>query len=412
VTHRQLELVLHHYYNTYNKDKDGKIALFVWGTFGIGKSESTYKVAKDISDKKGKQFVVWGRITRAEKEEVLKNPGKYFVMIDIRLSEYTADDIKGLPVFADGKDTIEFRSPMWAKLLEKKLNELKEDGGAEVLNNNESDGILFFDEINLAVPLVVSSCYKIIYDRIINDSKISSNWLVIGCGNMSSDRAYTHDMSPPLRDRGGEVELVLDTNAWTTDWAIKNNIRQQIIGYINWKRGDVLRRVDFDDNQKFTTPRGWERVNNLIKGIEWGKNRDNMNFYEWLDLIIATAIGESVATEFVAYCKIQELINLDELIKHPQMIKEVKGKKVEGLRDDDDSIIYFIATAVGEQYKDKTIPFTKVVEVSKVLDEMNMVEEVAYMWKLSSAYTKRFKEDFVNGVDIKMAEKYGRFIID
>jgi hypothetical protein len=137
-----------------------------------------------------------------------------------------------------------------------------------------------------------------------------------------------------------------------------------------------------------------------------------MNFYEWLDLIIATAIGEAVATEFVAYCKIQELINLDELIKHPQMIKEVKGKKVEGLRDDDDSIIYFIATAVGEQYKDKTIPFTKVVEVSKVLDEMNMVEEVAYMWKLSSAYTKRFKEDFVKGVDIKMAEKYGRFIID
>ena len=63
------------------------------------------------------------KLTREEKQEVLKNPGKYFVMIDIRLSEYTADDIKGLPVFADGKDTIEFRSPMWSKLLEKKLNE-------------------------------------------------------------------------------------------------------------------------------------------------------------------------------------------------------------------------------------------------------------------------------------------------
>jgi hypothetical protein len=412
VTHKQLEVILNHYYNSYNKKKEGKEALFIWGTFGIGKSESTYKVARNLAKQKNKQFIVWGRITREEKQEVLKNPTKYFVLIDIRLSEYTADDIKGLPVFADNNRSIDFKSPMWALLLEKKMGDLKEDGGIEVLNNSESDGVLFFDEINLAVPLVVSSCYKIIYDRIINDSKISGNWLVIGCGNMSSDRAYTHDMSPPLRDRGGEVELVLDTNAWTTDWATSNGIRSQIIGYVNWKRGDVLRRVDFDDNQKFTTPRGWERVNNLMTGVEWGKNKEGLPFYEWLDLITGTAIGEAVATEFVAYCKIQELFNMEDLIKTPQKIKELRSKKVEGLRDGDDSIIYFIATAVGEQYKDKAIPFSKVIEVSRVLDEMNMVEEVAYMWKLSSAYTKKFKEDFVKNVDIKMAEKYGRFIID
>jgi hypothetical protein len=373
VTHSQLSELLDVYYTT-------KEPLFVWGTFGIGKSYKVKEKAKEVAAKKGKIFIEWIKTTREEKQEVFNNPGKYFVLIDIRLSEYDSSDIKGLPIFKDDKLSIEFKVPFWALLLEKL----------------ESDGILLFDEVNLAPPLVVSSCYKIIYDRVINESKINNNWLIIGCGNVSGDRAYTHEVSPPLRDRGGEVELVLDSGEWT-NWATQNGMRAEIIGFNVWKNS--LRHVDFEDEQKFTTPRGWERANRLMVNHEFNKKT-----YDKLKMIVASAIGEGIATEFVAYCKIQELIDLEALIKDPTKIKHE-------LKDRDISVKYFVTTAVAEKYKDKKIDFKKVVEVSKEFDALGEIELVAYMWNLCSKYSKKFVDDFVKTVDTPLCQKYAKYIM-
>ena len=165
VTHKELNVLIEHYYKT-------KEPLFIWGTFGIGKSRVMREVAIDKAKEKGKEFVEWNKTNPDKKQEVFNNPEKYFVFIDIRLSEYDSSDIKGLPDFQSDKKSIDFRVPFWALLLEKP----------------ESDGILFFDEINLATPLVISSCYKIIYDRVVNDGKINDNWLIVGCGNKQEDR--------------------------------------------------------------------------------------------------------------------------------------------------------------------------------------------------------------------------------
>ena len=135
-------------------------------------------------------------LTKEEKQKVYEYCEKYFVLIDIRLSEFDSSDVKGLPDFRQDKESIEWKVPFWAKLLEKE----------------NSDGILFLDEFNLGTPLVMSSFYKVLYDRVVNDSKISDNFLIIGAGNREQDRAYTHSIPSPLRDRGGEVELIASRN--------------------------------------------------------------------------------------------------------------------------------------------------------------------------------------------------------
>ena len=359
-----------------------KLAFFLWGTFGIGKSQSIRETAKDLAKDRTREFVEWNKLTAEKKQNLYDNPEKYFVLIDIRLSENDSSDIKGLPDFRsnngdkDKKDYVKWRSPLFAKFLARE----------------GSDGIVLFDEINLATPIVMSSCYKIIYDRIINDEKVTDNWLIVGCGNLDSDRAFTHTLPAPLKDRGGEVELEKPNNEdWTSDFAIPNNFDSRIIGFVNFKPS-VLYKVDFNDNQKFTTPRSWERVNTLIKDVK---------DYKVLDLICKSAIGEGIANEFVAFCKIQEKLKLEDVIKNPKKIKDIKEVSVK----------YFLVSALAERYKDKKIKFDTIMESSKVLDEVGNAEFVALLWRLCSSYTQQFKKDFLLSKDSKFIEKYGKYII-
>jgi len=378
VNHEEMSNLINEYYNK-------KLALFVWGTFGIGKSHGILQTSKKLAVERGREFIEWNKISKEKKQEVYEYPEKYFVLIDIRLSEYDSSDIKGLPDFrSNGKDNsnefIEWKSPFFAKLLAK----------------DRSDGICLFDEINLSTPLVMASCYKIIYDRIINDEKVSDNWLIVGCGNLDSDRAFTHTLPSPLKDRGGEVELSIpNVEDWTTNFAIPNKIDSRIIGYLNFKVSS-LNKVDFEDNQKFVTPRGWERVDTLIKDVKG---------YKDLDLVCKSAIGEGIASEFISFCKIQEKMKLEDVIKNPKKIKDIK----------DISVRYFLVSVLAERYDSKKVDFGKIMEVSEVLDENKNAEFVALLWRLCSSYTeksKRFKADFLSDTKYdKFKEKYFKFII-
>ena len=371
VNHKELGNLVRHYYKT-------KESLFSWGTFGIGKSRTIKDEAELIAKEKSKTFVDWNKTDPKQKQEIFNSPEKYFCLIDIRLSEYDSSDIKGLPDFqSSDKKSIEFRVPFWALLLE----------------NPKSDGILLFDEINLATPLVMSSCYKIIYDRVINDGKINDNWLIIGCGNKQEDRANTQDVAPPLLDRGGEVELVVPSiDAWT-EWAAKNDIDTRIIGFLNFKSSNLF-VVDFNDTQKYTTSRGWERVSRLIKGE---------NELETIELVSSSAISEGISKEFLAFCKLNSKIDLNRIIEHPEEIAEIK----------DIGIKFFITTSIADKYKDSKIKFDRIMETSKVLDKTGNPELVAYLWKLSSVMSAKFKKDWMGtkGSDEKLIEKYGKYIV-
>jgi hypothetical protein len=373
VNHKELTTLVGHYYKT-------KEPLFVWGTFGIGKSRVMRQVAQDTAKEKDKIFIEWNKTTPEQKQEVFATPEKYFCFIDIRLSEYDSSDIKGLPDFQSGdKKSIEFRVPFWALLLE----------------NPKSDGILFFDEINLATPLVISSCYKIIYDRVVNDGKINENWLIVGCGNKQEDRANTCDIAPPLRDRGGEVELIVPSIDDWTEWATKNDVDMRIIGFLNFKSSNLF-KVDFDDEQKFTTSRGWERVSKLIKSID-------INNLSMLDLVTSSAISEGISKEFLAYCKLSTQIDMNKLIENPELMANIT----------DIGVRFFVTTSIADRYKDQKIKFDKVMEVSKVLDKNASPELVAYLWKLSSGMSKQFRKDWMGtkGTDEKLIEKYGKYIL-
>jgi len=372
ITHKQLNQLIKVYYDKKNID-NRKNALMIYGTFGVGKSAIVRESAIEIGTKEGREFCEWNKMTETERTKVFENPEKYFCLIDIRLSEFDSSDIKGLPDY-HGKDSIVWKCPKWAKFLELE----------------KSNGILFFDEINLAPPLVISSTYKIIYDRVINESKINDDWLILGCGNKDEDRAFTHELASPVRDRGGEVELICPSAESWTNWALEHEIDSRIIGFVNFKPS-VLHSVNFEDNQKFTTERGWARVNSLINGIE---------DYNDLDLICSSAISEGIAREFSAFCKIKEQINLEEIIKTPSKLKSIKEIDMK----------YFIITALSERYKAKKIDFKNIMAISEELDKLKNCEFVALFWRLCMRINpKKFKTEIINSKS-QIITKYTKYI--
>ena len=211
---------------------------------------------------------------------------------------------------------------------------------------------------------------------------------------MASDRAFTHDIAPPLRDRCCEVELeVPSAEDWTNDFAIPNRIDGRIIGFLNFEPSN-LHKVDFKDNQKFVTPRGYERLNTLIKGI---KIKD----YKTMNLVCQSAIGEGTATKFVAFCKISEKLNIEDYIKHPEKIEKIKEKDV----------LYFLISALSERYGNKKVTFDTIIKVSKVMEKNKNQEYVALMWRLCLSYNpETFKKEFLNSKDTALIERFGRLI--
>lgn len=373
VNHRELNELIKEYYKH-------KISLLIYGRFGIGKSFVVKDTSKEIAKQNKREFVNWNLLTEKEKEDIFENPKKYFVLIDIRLSEYDSTDIKGLPIFKDDNKAIEFKIPYWALLLEKE----------------DSDGVLFFDEISLAPPLVQSSVYKIVYDRCVNESRISKNWLILGASNLDEDRAYTHTLASPLKDRAGEVELQKAKPKDFIEYMIERKIDSRIIGYLNFKSVNMW-KVDFDDNQKYTTNRGWcERVNPLIKDIKEDLSR--------LRLIVSSAIGEGVASEFVAFCKIKDKVKIEQIIKKPEKLKDFN-------KPEDLGIKYFIVTALADWYREDKAKFKDIMNIAEVIDTIqNGAEFNALLLRLCLTYKPEFEQEFVKGDTIKFSNKYLKYL--
>jgi len=277
---------------------NAKVPLFIYGGFGVGKSTIVKAEAKAIADAKKKEFVVWNSVDKEKKDLIIKNPSKYFVLIDERLSQYEPSDLKGLPKFNDDSNHIEWKIPLWLLFL----------------TDKEADGILFFDEMNLAVPSVLASCYQLFHDREINEQKLSDNILIIGAGNRTTDRANTYDVPLPLKDRKSEFELIVDIDEWFT-WALESGLDSDIISFLNF-RNDYLLKVENDRESKPITPRGWERTNTLIKSV----GKKDLGF---LKVVIAGSIGSGVASEFIAFMKLQTKVDLDGLLKNPKQIREI-----------------------------------------------------------------------------------------
>jgi len=262
ITHNELKEVVNHAY-------DKKVPLFIWGAMGIGKSS----VIRDLS-----------------KERNLK-------CVDVRISQLEPADLRGLPSVDNG--VTKWLTPNWLP------------------KDKDSKGILFFDELNLAVPSIQASCYQLILDRKLGDYELPEGWVIVSAGNRVEDRANVFEMSSPLANRFIHVELgVPSVESWT-DWALQNGIDSRIISFLHFKQSRLFGFDSKNKDKAFGTPRTWDYCSSLIKGMDYDKSKVLLN------TLVASSVGEGTAIEMLAFLKLQRKVNAEDILKNPKKINDI-----------------------------------------------------------------------------------------
>jgi len=352
-----------------------KIPLFIYGSYGIGKSELVKTTAKEIAKKKNKELVFWDELNEKEKQMVEKNPKSFFVLIDQRLSNADPTDVKGIPNFND-----ETKREHLNWVIDRYL---------KFMTNPDADGIMFFDEMNQAPPSVLNGFFKIFHDRKVNDEKLNDNVSMIACGNLLEDKAHIHDLPNPLRDRMSEVELVFNSDDWY-EWAMKNNIDTRLIVFLKFKPSYLNQKVK-DRNMKDSTPRGIAQTSILIKDVK----------DEETTPLVSARLGEAFGREMSSFLKLNKKLNISDLMRNPKKVQEINETDLK----------FSVVSGVVEHYKkDKK----KTIEACSQIAEYMQVEFAVLLLKLMKATNESFfKQNIIKTKNWnKLATEFGKYLLD
>ncbi len=304
VDHKGLSQLIEVYY-------EKKLSLFVWGTTGIGKSREVRRTAQRIARKHGWEY--------SENIRDINNESK-FLVIDVRLSQLDPSDLRGIPVW--DKET---RSTVWLP--------------PESLPR-KGQGIIFFDEMNLAPPLVQASAYQMILDRRLGTYIVPDGYMLIGAGNRLEDRANVFEMAAPLKNRFGHCQLRIPTVEEWTDWAARNDIDVRIVGFLNFKRTNLFTFNPKIKEAAFATPRSWEACSKLIKDIPSKKLGLIKN-------LAATQVGVGVASELAQFIRVKDRLKpVEYYLKAPEKAELPSEEKGEL------DLLWALVTSIVEYYRD------------------------------------------------------------
>jgi galactitol-specific phosphotransferase system IIB component len=265
-----------------------KTSVLLLGAPGVGKSTVVREVAEKFAEAHGLQFIHY---TDDVANEILANPEKYFVFVDLRLTEIEAADLSGIPRDIDGAVT--YKPLLWARVLSK------------------AKGVLFLDELtNESDPNKLAAAYKIILDRAAGFIKFSDGVFIVAAGNSPEHSAVANQLPAPLINR----LLVLEVSAPSIDewrqWMMEHygdqwDVRTYAFLKAFEAENYLLRPPEDPETlRNYPTPRSWTKLALMLK-----RGFDDPE-------IINGLIGPEVGTRFRAF--INTNVNVDDLIKNPE----------------------------------------------------------------------------------------------
>ena len=241
-------------------------SVFVHGSPGIGKSDAVKQIGVDT-----------GR-----------------PVIDVRMSLLNPVDLRGVPYVDAASSITRWMTPAFLPRVGTPLE----------------NAILFLDEMNAAPPAVQAAAYQLVLDRKVGEYTLPDGVDVIAAGNLGTDRAIVYEMSSALRNRFCHFEVVPDLDEWK-DWAAKNGIRSEVISYLNYKSDKLFWFDPKVHIRQFPTPRSWSFVSRML---------DNVKSIRGITPLIASALGDAVATEFAGFLKVaSSLPNAEDIILRGEM---------------------------------------------------------------------------------------------
>ncbi len=257
-----------------------KKSIILIGDYGIGKSRIVYEFAKEKAKELNKELVIWHELNEHEKMRLINsNLDNYFILVDIKLQSIgDPSKIMGIPIIINGEheQKIVWEPPLFIK----------------VLCKENAYGILFLDEINMALPSLQSLAFEIFLQRKIGEWKLSDNILIVGAGNTLETNIAANPIPKPLLNRVLLINnLDIDVDEWI-EWAFRNNIDNRIIAFVSLFK--ELKKDSDEELEQSTRPRSYELLSDLIKDV------DDIEFIENVSYAL---LHKSTASKFISFIK-------------------------------------------------------------------------------------------------------------
>lgn len=326
-------------------------SLMIWGSPGIGKSAIARQYADENyplrKDNEARLNFLLQQIAEAEGDEKKALEREYASLdaklidqetnfIDFRLSQIEPTDLRGIPVpeklfrkmdgelikesdLAEAVDYVAETAVVWAA---PKILKLPENW----------KGVILFDEINSAMPIVQAASYQLILDRCVGEMKLPKTALILAAGNRDTDGGVTFTLATPLRDRMTHIEVEPYHQDWIDDYAIGKKINAATVAFINNTGAKYFNTLDpsCPSHAGGTSPRSWEVV-----GKYEDLHQKGMIDKTTYKAMVAGRITDGIAVEYVEY--------VENVSKLPDTMKILRGEIKEIDKNLDISSNYFIS---------------------------------------------------------------------
>lgn len=284
------------------------VPAMIYGKIGIGKSDTIRKVSQQYSANHNLEYREWSNIPNDIRVQLASDKGdlsKKFILFDIRAAGLDPSDIKGLPnlsgTYVNWLPDIVFK----------------------VASRKDFNGIIFFDEVNQAVPTVQSALYQVILDNTAGTIKLSDNCIRIAAGNRSKDKSNVNNLSMALQARFTNTELACPSSKeWSDNYARNNNVNLSVISYLQYQPDHIYTEIDqIKDQRNFANPRNWTRLSKQLNFLNTQYPTKSTEYYDRLERLAEWNIGGEPAIKFSAYCRLHESVDHKKILANPETIR-------------------------------------------------------------------------------------------
>jgi len=225
--------------------------------------------------KNGKNIFLFGRRGTGKTEIAIQAIKELNYNVSyINLSVIERPDLSGYPDLNSKSNIVEYKSPFFLPPLDGKPNT-----------------VLLFDEVDKAPPEVTAPLLEILQFKKINGKNINAVSCIL-TGNLSSEGAYSNEISKPLLDRGGKFLLNFNVNKWL-DWARLNNVHDLILGFLSSNPEYACGKID-DLSYASASARAWTLASEAIKDAK----KINIVDIETISIIISGFVGYEIGLKF------------------------------------------------------------------------------------------------------------------
>ena len=217
----------------------------------------------------------------------------------IYLRNATPDSLNGRSVYNQATGEMIDIPPVWFRKVKEKCE-----------REPDKLHVVFFDEINNALPSIQGMAFNIVLDREVNGTwKLPDNARIVAAGNDMQDSLAAHQLAAPFFNRFAHVYINTTTEKWLR-WARKNDIHPAIYAYIAYRNGETL-RSEYNGETPNADPRKWEMASKML----YATGRPEM---------LRSLIGEEITDEFVQFCR-QPVITVDDVMNGNYSDREIEN---------------------------------------------------------------------------------------